>query len=625
MSKRREAPAILRRSRRGFLEWAGGSTLVLTLEGIAGILGKRPLTLQAAPHSIGVVRGGPEKQVGATEVTFTDIAEAAGLAKAVNTFGGVKNKRFLIEETGCGVAFFDFDQDGWLDIFLVNGTTMEGFPAGQEPSNYLLRNNRDGTFADITEKSGLKRSGWGQGCCIGDYDNDGFEDLFITYWGSNALYHNNGDGTFTDVSLKAGVAGEGRRWGTGCCFLDYDRDGFLDLFVANYVVFDPAEAPPPGGTPYCRYYGLDVACGPQGLGGGTNILYHNRGDGTFEDVSEKSGVTTPRGVSAPTSVSQNWQPVGSYGLTAVAADLDNDGWPDIYVACDISPSRLYRNNHDGTFREVGVQSGVGLSEDGIGQAGMGVAVGDYDNDGWLDVVKTNFSDDTPNLYHNNGDGTFYDAVMQGGLGIYKSFLSWGTGLVDFDNDGWKDIFIANGHVWPEVSSRKLHVTFEQRRLFFRNLGKGRFEDVSTAGGPGIGQLRSSRGCAFGDFDNDGDVDIVVNNMNAPPSLLRCNGAAKTNWIKVKCIGTKSNRSAIGARVRVVTGQRSQIDEVMSGSGYVSQNDLRLHFGLGPAAIIDLLEIRWPSGQFESFRSVPANQLVVVQEGRGIVKSQKFRK
>jgi len=625
MSRRWKAPAISRRSRRGFLEWSGGSALALTLDGLARLLGFRGHALQAAPGSAGAVQGAAHKAGGSGGVTFTDVADAAGLSRAVNTFGGVKTKRYLIEETGCGVAFFDFDQDGWLDIFLVNGTTIEGFPAGQEPSNYLFKNNRDGTFSDITEKAGLKRSGWGQGCCIGDYDNDGFEDLFITYWGSNALYHNNGDGTFSDVTLKAGVGGEGRRWGTGCCFLDYDRDGFLDLFVSNYVVFDPAGSPAPGGTPYCRYYGLDVACGPQGLGGGTNILYRNRGDGTFEDVSEKSGVATPRGVSAPTSVSQNWQPVGSYGLTAVSADFDNDGWPDIYVACDISPSRLYRNNHDGTFREVGVQAGVALSEDGVGQAGMGVAVGDYDNDGWLDIVKTNFSDDTSNLYHNNGDGTFYDAVMQAGLGIHKKYLGWGTHFVDFDNDGWRDIFMATGHVWPEVSARKLHVTFEQRRLLYRNLGNGRFEDVSARAGSGFEELRSSRGCAFGDFDNDGDVDIVVNNMNAPPSLLRCDGAEKTNWIKVKCIGTKSNRSGIGARVRVVTGKHSQIDEVMSGSSYISQNDLRLHFGLGPATKVDLMEVRWPSGQLESFRAVPANQLVVVQEGRGIVKTQSFSK
>ncbi len=625
MSRHRQAPAISRRTRRGFLQRVGSSGLILTINKLAGLMGSRARNLQPAGLSSGSLRESTQSQESIAAVTFVDVAEQAGLRKAVNTFGGVNSKRYLIEETGCGVAFFDYDQDGWLDIFLVNGTTLEGFPAGQEPSNYLFKNNCDGTFSDVTEKSGLHRSGWGQGCCIGDYDNDGFDDLFVTYWGSNVLYHNNGDGTFTDVTLKTGVAGEGRRWGTGCCFVDYDRDGFLDLFVANYVVYDPALAPSPGGTPYCRYYGLDVACGPQGLGGGTNILYHNRGDGTFEDVSEKSGVTTPRGVSAPTSVSQNWQPVGSYGLTAVAADFDNDGWPDIYVACDVSPSRLYRNNRDGTFREVGVQSGVALSEDGVGQAGMGVAVGDYDNDGWLDIMKTNFSDDTSNLYHNTGDGTFYDAVMQAGLGMYKKHLGWGAGLLDLDSDGWKDIFVVNGHVWPEVSSRKLHVTFEQRKLLYRNLGNGRFEEVAEKSGPALEQLRSSRGCAFGDFDNDGDMDIVVNNMNAPPSLLRSDSLERTNWIKVKCLGTKSNRSGIGARVRVVTGRSSQIEEVMSGSSYISQNDLRLHFGLGAATIVDLLEVRWLGGQTESFRSVAANRLIVVQEGRGIVKSQSFRK
>lgn len=574
-----------------------------------------------------VISSGPQANSASSRealgFTFVDVTVESGLGSARNVFGAVSDKRYVLEETGCGVAFFDYDHDGWLDIFLVNGTTFEGFPPGRAPRNYLFRNNRDGTFTDVTEQAGLARSGWGQGCCIGDYDNDGFDDFFVTYWGQNVLYHNNGDGTFTDVTEKAGLASSERRWGTGCCFVDYDRDGHLDLFVANYVNFDPRLTPLPGSNQYCRYSGIPVPCGPQGLGGSTNILYHNGGDGTFEDVSEKAGVMNPRGLPTPTSVSQNWQPTGSYGFTAVAADFDNDGWPDIYVAFDSVPSRLYRNNHDGTFREIGIAAGCALSEDGVGQAGMGVGVGDYDADGWLDIVKTNFSDETANLYRNNGDGTFHDAVYQAGLGMNTKYLGWGVGFVDFDNDGWKDIFMVNGHVYAQIADQKFHVTYQQRKILYRNLGNARFEDVSSRAGSVVTQPNSGRGCAFGDFDNDGDVDIVINNMNELPSLLRNDGGNKNSWLKVKCIGTRSNRSAIGTRVRVVADGRAQIDEVMSGSSYISQNDLRLHFGLGRAAKVDLFEVRWPSGLQESIRDIAANQLIFIREGEGIVKSERF--
>ena len=560
--------------------------------------------------------------------SLVDVAEPAGLGNASNVFGGIDTKRYLLEETGCGVAFFDYDHDGWLDIFMVNGTRLEGIEPGREPSNYLFHNNRDGTFADVTKKAGLVSSGWGQGCCVGDFDNDGFDDLFVTYWGQNVLYRNNGDGTFTDVTAKAGLLHPGTlpRWNTGCGFVDYDRDGNLDLFVANYVNFDPRRAPQPGENQYCRYYGVPVGCGPQGLGGGTNILYHNRGDGTFEDVSEPSGIAAnPRGTQSPTSVADQWLPVGSYGFTVVAADFDNDGWPDIYVACDSAPSRMYHNNHDGTFTEIGVLAGCGLNEAGASQGGMGVAVGDYDCDGWLDIVKTNFSDQTANLYHNNGDGTFYDAIFQVGLGGVTKFLGWGAGLVDFDNDGWKDIFMSNGHVFPEIAGHKLHVTFEQPKLLYRNLAGKRFEDVSSKAGADVARLRCSRGTAFGDFDNDGDMDVLVSNMNQAPSLFRNDCETRNNWLKVRCIGTKSNRSAIGARVRVVTGEHSQIDEVMSGSSYVSQNDFRLHFGLGQAAKVHLLEIRWPLGLVETFLNLEVNQFVVIKEGSGIVGKDHFKR
>ncbi len=561
------------------------------------------------------------------DFAFTDVTAQAGLAGAINVFGGQTRKRWLLEEIGCGIALFDYDNDGWLDIFMVNGTRFDDVSAQPPPSNFLFHNNRDGSFTDVTQKAGLTRSGWGQGCCVGDYDNDGYDDLVVTYWGGIVLYHNNGDGTFTDVTEKAGLLQNSPtpRWNTGCSFLDYDRDGHLDLFVANYVTFDPARAPQPGSNQYCRYFGLSTGCGPQGLPGGTNILYRNRGDGTFEGVSERSGIAVPRGRVEPSFVNDQWAPVGSYGLGVSSADFDNDGWPDIYVACDSVPSRFYRNNQDGTFSEVGSEIGCAFNENGTSQGGMGVGVGDYDCDGWLDIVKTNYSDQTANLYHNNGDGTFYDAVFQAGLGVNTKYLGWGVGLFDFDNDGWPDIFMSNGHVFPEVDTRRLHVNFKQRKILYRNLGQGHFIDVSSASGPAITQPHSSRGTAFGDFDNDGDIDVAIINMNEPPSLLRNDSRSKNNWLKIKCIGTKSNRSAIGARVRVVTAKHSQINEVMSGSSFMSQNDFRLHFGLGQAKQADLVEVRWPLGLVESFKNIQANQLLILQEGQGILRQEKLGK
>ena len=608
----------LARPRRGFLRLLGGTvgamgvalsdlgsnTYFRCVESLFG----RPLRASASS--------------GPPEISFLDIAAKAGLGKAHNVFGGVTEKNLLIEQMGSGVAFFDYDNDGWLDIFLVNGSTLGGAPPGKEPTSYLLHNNRDGTFTDVTRDSGLTRTGWGQGCCIGDYDNDGFDDLFVTYWGTNVLYRNNGDGTFTDVAESAGVAGSGTRWGAGCCFLDYDRDGLLDLFVANYVRFDPKIAPEPGSEDYCSFMQIPVACGPGGFGGGTNILYHNRGDGTFEDVSEASGITNPRGLAEPAFI-KNWRPVGSYGMGAAAADFDNDGWPDIYVAADSAPSLLYHNNHDGTFTESAVDAGCAFDENGVALSGMGVGVADYNGDGWFDIVRTNFSDQTTTLYQNNGDGSFHDSGLRAGLGINTKYLGFGAGFFDLDNDGREDIFLANGHVYPAIADKKLYITYKQRKILYWNRGNGRFRDVSKEAGSGITGLHVSRGCAFGDFDNDGRVDIVVNNIDEPPSLLRNETATANYWLMVKCIGERSNRSAIGARVRVTTGDRVQIDEVMSGTSYYSQSDLRLHFGLGSAKRVDLVEVRWPTGKIESFSDVEANCLIHIREEEGVVKTEKF--
>jgi enediyne biosynthesis protein E4 len=545
-------------------------------------------------------------------VSFINMAQESGL-NVKTIFGGEHKNKYLLETTGCGVAFYDYDNDGWLDIFLVNGSRLEGFPAGKEPTSHLFKNNRDGTFTDVTLKAGLARSGWGQGVCIGDYDNDGFDDLFVTYYGKNVLYHNNGDGTFTDVSEKAGVAGKKTRWGTGCAFVDYDRDGHLDLFVANYIDLDLATAPVPESGP-CLYKAVMVACGPPGLTGGKNILYHNNGDGTFTDVSESAGILKVN---------------GTFGLGVLTADFDNDGWPDIYVANDSTQSLLYQNKKNGKFVDIGMDSGSALSADGKPQAGMGVSAADYDLDGNLDIVKTNFAGDTPSLYHNLGGANFEDATFSAGLGAHTQYLGWGCGFFDMDNDGWPDILICNGHVYPEVEQLKTEAGYAQRKLLYRNLRNRRFEDISERAGPGISTPAASRGCAFGDFDNDGDIDIVVNTVNDFPQLLRCDSRTENNWIKVKVIGTKSNRSGMGARLKCVTHSdgeikpHEQIDEVRSGGSYISQNDLRIHFGIGKAEKVDLLEIRWPSGQIDTLKDVKANQLVFVKEGEGMVRAMQF--
>jgi hypothetical protein len=542
---------------------------------------------------------------------FIDVATQAGL-KAETIYGGEGKNKYLLETTGCGVGFYDYDHDGWLDIFLVNGWRLEGFAKGQEPTCHLFKNNRDGTFTDVTVKAGLAHSGWGQGCCVGDYDNDGRDDLFVSYYGQNVLFHNNGDGTFSDVTAKAGLLQTKQRWNSGCAFLDYDRDGHLDLFVANYIDFDLKTAPTPESGP-CTYKSILVACGPPGLPGGKNILYHNNGDGTFTDVSEKAGM---------------WDTIGNYALSVAVADLDNDGWPDIYVANDSTAATLYQNQKNGTFKDIAIEAGAAFSPDGKPQAGMGVSIGDYNRDGNLDVVKTNFAGDTDSLYTNLGDGTFEDHTYLSGLGINTRYLGWGVGFFDMDNDGWLDLFMSNGHVYPEVSRSKTEAPYAEHKYLYRNLRNGRFEDVTDKGGPGIIAPVAARGCAFGDYDNDGDLDIVVNCVNSTPQLLRCDSSWKRNWIKIKTIGTKSNRTGIGARVKVLakTQENSQqpllqIDEVRSGGSYYSQNDLRLHFGLDQAKTVDLVEIHWPSGQVDSFKDLAVNKLYIFEEGNKTPKAE----
>ena len=489
---------------------------------------KDPLLLQAAVS-------GPSS----SRVQYVDVARQAGLTLP-NVWGGIDHKRSIIEAKGSGLAFFDYDNDGWLDIYLTNGNRLDTqWPAGKAPISHLYKNNRDGTFTDVTEKSGLGRTGWQTGVCVGDYNNDGWDDLFCCFWGHNVLFHNDGDGTFTDVTHKAGLSQDRVRWGAGCTFFDYDRDGHLDLFVCNYLTLDPASIPPANDTHYCQWKGVPIMCGPRGLAGDTNILYHNNGDGTFTDVSEKAGILKP----GP-----------RYSITSVSYDFDNDGWPDIYVAVDSEPSILFKNNHDGTFTDIAVMAGCAYSDNGHEQAGMGVAVGDYDCDGWFDIFKTNFADDTCNLYHNNGDGTFTDVTFESGVGVNNRYVAWGCGFVDYDNDGWADIIQINGHVYPEIDHYNFGQTFKNPRLVYRNLGDGHFKDVSAEMGPGISEHYSSRGAAFGDYNNDGDMDVLVLNMNDLPSLLRNEGGNKQNWIKIKLVGTKCNRTAIGARVRGDHGQ-----------------------------------------------------------------------
>jgi hypothetical protein len=567
-----------------------------------------------AAHSNGATHAAVAKQIYPPSVEhsgpawFEDVAGKAGI-RVLNANGGVDSKRYILEATGSGVAIFDYDNDGWPDIFLVNGDLLPGeAKKTPRPTSHLFHNNHDGTFTDVTAHAGLTDTGWGQGVCVGDYDNDGYEDLFVTAYGKNRLYHNQGNGTFSEVAAAAGVAGTGKLWGTGCAFVDYDRDGKLDLAVANYVSFDLATTPAPGSSSSCTWKGVPVMCGPRGLASSPNILYHNLGNGKFEDVSKASGFE---------------KTLGHYCFSVSTIDYDEDGWPDIFVACDSTPAILYRNNHDGTFTDTAADTGVAFNDDGREQAGMGSSIGDYDGDGHLDIVKTNFSDDTSTLYHHNGDHSFTDVTFASGIGVNTQYLGWGAMFLDVDNDGWLDLLLVNGHVYPEVDSGNMGSAYREPRVLYHNLGDGKFKDISRESGPGITQPESSRGLAIGDLWNDGRQEAVINDVSDFPLLLVNLARNDNHWLGIHLTGVASNRDAIGARVTVLGvgpgTPRVWVDEVRSGSSYSSNNDMRLHFGLGHSSSVASIEVSWPSGRDEIFPGAAADQIVSLREGSGRLK------
>ena len=529
---------------------------------------------------------------GATySVRFQNVAASAGLTHSFPN-GGETSKQFILETTGSGAAFLDYDNDGLLDIFLVSG---EG------GSSRLYHNEGKGKFTDVTAKMGLAgASGWGQGVCTADFDNDGFTDLFVTYWGQNHLYRNLAGRRFEDVTVRAGLKEDRVRYNTGCAFLDYDSDGHADLFVSNYLQFDPKTTPKPGENAYCWYRGLPVSCGPRGLPFDRNILYHNNGDGTFTDVSHSSGID---------------QPDQNYALGVLTGDFNGDGLTDIYVACDQTPSLLYINQGNGKFAEEALLRGVAFDENGKAMSGMGVTAGDFDGDGLIDIFRSNFSDERETLYRNRGAGEFDDVTVASGIGRNTRYVGWGCGFFDFDNDGWKDLLLVNGHVFPEIDRLGIDIHSKDRAILYRNLGNGKLADISDAAGPGITERHSARGAAFGDYDNDGAIEVLVNNQNEPPTLLKQSSLPPNHWVLLKLSGTRSNRSALGAKVRLTAGGRTLVDEVRSGGSYLSQNDLRLHFGLGSAVRIDRIEIQWPSGARQTLRDLAADRVIPIDEPR----------
>ncbi len=524
--------------------------------------------------------------VAGTPNGFRNIAMQAGLTSTLPN-GGTVSKQFIIETTGSGIAMVDYDNDGLLDIFVLSG------PGN---SNRMYHNLGHDHFQDVTQEVGLKQEGWAQGVCAGDYDNDGYTDVFVTYYGRNILYKNVNGTHFQDVTRAAGLEQDRTRYNTGCAFVDYDRDGRLDLFVANYLQFDFKTTPKPGENPYCFYRGIAVACGPRGLAFSRNILYHNQPDGTFLDVSKASGIETPG---------------ANYGLGVLTGDFNGDGWPDIYVACDQTPSILYIGRPDGTFKDEALLRGVAFDENGRALSGMGATAADTSHSGNLDIFRSNFSDERETLYKNHGGGEFDDITRSSGMGNNTRYVGWGCGFLDFDNDGWPDLLLVNGHVFPEVERLGTDLHLKERAILYHNDHHGQFTEVLSQ--PAMNELHSARGAAFGDIDNDGAIEIAVNNQNEPPSLFKQSQQPAGHWILLKLEGTKSNRSAIGARVRVTAAGESQLDEVRSGGSYVSQNDLRLHFGLGSARSVDTIRVDWPSGAVQTLRDVSADHVVSIRE------------
>lgn len=520
---------------------------------------------------------------------FRNIASQAGLTQVFPN-GGTVSKQYIIETTGSGIAFIDFDNDGLLDLFVLSG---------QGGTNRMFHNEGHDKFHDVTDALGLHSEGWAQGVCAGDYDNDGFTDLFVTYWGANRLYRNVKGKSFTDVTKAAQLTQQRVRYNTGCAFTDVDGDGQLDLFVANYLKFDPATTPKPGANPYCFYRGIAVNCGPKGLPFDRNILYRNNGDGTFSDVSDVSGIASPE---------------GHYSLSVLTGDFNEDGLPDIYVACDQTPSLLYINRGKGKFTEEAVIRGVAFDQNGKAMSGMGVDSADYMGDGHASIFRTNFSDELETLYRNTGEGNFDDVTLDAGMGQNTRYVGWGTGFFDFNNDGWKDLTLVNGHAFPEVDRLGIDIHYKDRAILYQNLENGKFRDVSEHAGPGVLERHSSRGLAWGDMDNDGSIEIAINNQNEAPSLLKLGTNPPGHWVLLQLVGTRSNRSGIGARVKLMAGGHAQFGEVRSGGSYLSQNDLRLHFGLGAASQIDEIEIKWPSGIKQVVKDVADDRVVVIREG-----------
>jgi hypothetical protein len=544
-------------------------------------------------------------------VIFEDVTARTALAKFKN-HSGSPDKNYIVETVSGGVAIFDYDGDGRPDIYLLNGSTLPGIQGKERPPRAALyRNLGNWQFEDVTARAGVANERWGMGAAVGDYDNDGRPDIYVSNFGVSRLYHNNGDGTFTDVAPKLGCARKG--WSTGASFGDYDGDGRLDIFVPGYLDFDlnnlppnPSDAGKPGsiGTTFCQFRGAPVMCGPRGLKGEGDTLYHQKPDGTFEDVSVKAGVNDLQGY---------------YGLSSAFVHVNEDDLLDLIVVNDSTPKQLYINKGDGTFEDVGYASGVALNENGREQAGMGLAVGDYDNDGRVDFYITNFSDDSNTLYHNDGEANFTDVTFQAGHGdVTMPFLGWGTSFMDFDNDGWKDLFAVNGHVYPVVDKYQWGTSYAQQPLLFRNLGDGRFDRVPAAPGSGLAIAIPGRGLAVGDLDGDGLLDAVINNIDSAPTLLRNVTRPAGHWIELRMVGDpskKSPRDAIGTIAYVTTGKLRQRADVVSGASYASQNDLKLHFGLGSATRIDKLEVKWPDGLLETVSIGGCDRVVTIVEGK----------